>query len=68
MVVPVVESFDDVHGRDSVTVVGFACFFLEGYGGQRNDAYVMGRFLQRQIDAQPGEAAYFGASVVRLTE
>lgn len=68
LVVPVVESFGDVHGRDSVAVVGFACFFLEGCGGQGEDAYVMGRFLQRQIDAQPGDAAYFGASVVRLAE
>jgi hypothetical protein len=68
LVVPVVESFDDKHGRDYVAVVGFACFFLEGYGGQGKDAYVAGRFLQRQIDARPGDAAYFGASVVRLTE
>ena len=68
VVVPVVESFDDKKGRDLVTVVGFACFFLERCEGKGNESFVIGRFLERQIDAQPGDAGYYGASVVRLSE
>ncbi len=43
--VPVVEGLD-VSGGDTVEVVGFAAFFLEGTMGSGNDNYVVGRFIE----------------------
>ncbi|MBX6350324.1 MAG: hypothetical protein IRZ11_02285 [Clostridia bacterium] len=64
--VPVV-SFDGVHGRDEVTVVGFAAFFLESVAGGE----VTGCFLRTVV---PGDWAPldgqgdFGVTVVALVE
>ena len=43
--VPIIDSLA-VNGKSSVLVVGFAAFFLEGVGGQGNDNYVYGKFMQ----------------------
>lgn len=45
LIVPVIDSLE-VHGRNDVLIVGFAAFFLEGVGGQGNDNYVTGKFMQ----------------------
>ncbi|MFV9510502.1 pilus assembly protein TadG-related protein [Tepidibacillus sp. LV47] len=39
---------DDVNlkGRDKVTIIGFAAFYLEEVGGNGNQSYVTGRFLK----------------------
>lgn len=53
--VPIIDSFEGVHGRDRVTVVGFAVFYLEEVGGSGNNAYVKGRFLRwLDNDGEPG--------------
>lgn len=44
--VPVVEWADDLHGRSTATIVGFAAFWLEGVGGSGNQNYITGRFMQ----------------------
>ncbi len=62
--VPVVGSFENVHGRKTVQVLGFAAFFLEGADP---DGTVYGRFLRWRIEGEPGGPDY-GLSGVRLTE
>lgn len=55
--VPIVDSFAGVHGRDTVTVVGFAVFYLEELGGPGNEAWITGRFLRWLDDeGKPGES------------
>ncbi|VBB06613.1 Hypothetical protein LUCI_1849 [Lucifera butyrica] len=45
VIVPVIDSLSG-NGRTEVEIVGFAAFFLEGAGGQGNQNYVTGEFLQ----------------------
>jgi hypothetical protein len=66
IVVPIV-SFDEASGRDRVTVLGFACFFVKQMVG--NDT-VVGQFVRI---LKPGEiiesetATDYGVDVVKLT-
>lgn len=57
-------------GRTTVTVVGFASFFLEGYVGEGTDNYVRGRFIRTVEKGEPGTIPGFGYGtyVVRLTK
>lgn len=48
IIVPIINELAD-SGRTNVQVVGFASFFLEGAGGQGNDNFVSGKFLQMAI-------------------
>lgn len=50
IIVPIISSLAD-SGRTNVQVVGLAAFFLEGAGGQGNDNFVSGKFLQMTIPA-----------------
>lgn len=49
--VPIISELGD-NGRTEVQIVGFAAFFLEGVGGQGNNNYVYGKFLEMTI---PGD-------------
>lgn len=42
---PIIDSFD-LNGRNEVTIVGFAAFYLEGIVGNGNDSMIEGRFIQ----------------------
>jgi hypothetical protein len=69
LLVPVVD-FSGVHGRDEVTVLGFAYFFLEDYAGQGSDCWVYGRFVRRAATGEQGSwerAQSWYALAVRLT-
>lgn len=48
IVVPVIHDLS-VNGSSDVQVVGFAAFFLEGTGGQGNDNFVYGKFMEMVI-------------------
>jgi len=65
VIVPIIDSLD-VHGRDHVTVVGFAAFFLEDAGSSGNQSFVRGRFIEMSVDGEVGEGGNFGLQVVRL--
>lgn len=60
--VAVVDSFDEVQGRDSVKVVGFAAFFLEGYS---HPGEVIGRFIDTVANGDIN-GPDFGLKTVRL--
>lgn len=69
LLVPVVD-FSGVHGRDEVTVVGFAFFFLEDCAGCGHECSVVGRFVRRATAGELGPwegAAGWRAMGVRLT-
>lgn len=69
LLLPVVD-FSGVHGRDEVTVVGFAYFFLEEYTGEGSESWVYGRFLRRATAGELGAwegAASWRALGVKLT-
>ncbi|GBF10520.1 pilus assembly protein TadG-related protein [Tepidibacillus sp. HK-1] len=42
---PVIDSLD-VNGRNEVTIVGFAAFYLEGFTGNGNESRITGRFIK----------------------
>lgn len=69
LLVPVVD-FSAVHGRDEVTVLGFAYFFLEDYTGQGSDCWVYGRFVRRAAAGEVGgwqRAEPWHALAIKLT-
>jgi Flp pilus assembly protein TadG len=62
IIVPVVDSLDQP-GRSSITVVGFAGFFLEG----SQSGIVKGRFMKLYMnESSPGPAQDFGLYNIRL--
>jgi len=67
LVVPIIDSLD-VNGRSEVQIVGFAAFFLEGVGGQGNDNYVTGKFMQMVMpgDISTGGTGYglYGSALI----
>lgn len=65
--VPVVDSID-VQGRNEVTIVGFAAFYLEGVPGNGNDSRVEGRFLKTIFPGDWDETGQsdFGLYAVKL--
>lgn len=65
VIVPVVEA-DGLHGRDDVTVVGFAAFYLEDYDAGNNGA-VYGRFINYLLQGETRQpAGDYGARRTRL--
>lgn len=48
VIVPVIDSLAG-NGRHDVQIVGFAAFFLEGTGGNGNNNYVTGRFMNMVV-------------------
>ena len=71
VVVPVIRTLEEAHGRDSVEIVGFAAFFLEGtIGGGNNgkgsDSAVVGRFLRTVLPGELGDAGDYGLRGYKL--
>ena len=71
VVVPVIRTLEEAHGRDSVEIVGFAAFFLEGtIGGGNNgkgsDSAVVGRFLRTVLPGELGDAGDYGLKGYKL--
>lgn len=67
VIVPIISNYEK-GGRGPVTVIGFAAFFLEGTTRHGSDSYVVGRFLQRSVDAEVGNSGDFGLRAYRLVE
>ena len=65
MILPVINAFPS-NGRSSVTIVGFAAFFLEGISGEGGHQTIEGRFLQMVISGETGSGPNFGLYGVRL--
>ncbi|HEY8393196.1 MAG TPA: pilus assembly protein TadG-related protein [Thermaerobacter sp.] len=67
VIVPVVRGFDETHGRDTVTIAGFAAFFLEE--AREDEGQVVGRFIRHVVEGEPGPVtADTGVRVVRLVD
>lgn len=59
----------DINGRSSVTIKGFASFFLEGVNGSGNDSEVTGRFIKTVTSGEVGESQEdYGLYGVKLME
>lgn len=68
ILVPIVDNWE-VHGRDTVEVVGFASFFLEGVEGSGKNSRVVGRFVERVIPGSSGGGSTeFGGYSVSLIQ
>ena len=71
IVVPVIRTLEEVNGRDSVEIVGFAAFFLEGTvggggNGQGSESAVVGRFLRTVLPGELGDAGNYGLRGYKL--
>ena len=64
-IVPIVDSFD-VKGRDLVTIVGFAAFYLEDVEAKGNDATIRGRFIRLVIDGEIAAGPDYGLLAYQL--
>ncbi|MGE5589960.1 MAG: pilus assembly protein TadG-related protein [Bacillota bacterium] len=65
VIIPIVDDFPN--GRDQVQVVGFAAFYIEGFGNGQDS--ITGRFIRYVLDAEISSTAPdYGARVVRLTQ
>lgn len=66
--VPIIDSLE-VNGRSEVEIVGFARFFLAGVGGNGQENYVKGRFLEELADS-PGntDTQYYGLRSTKLVQ
>lgn len=65
IIVPIIDSFD-VKGRDLVTVLGFAAFFLEDTSTQGKQAFVEGRFVKMAVDGVIGNGGDYGLKAFQL--
>ena len=65
IIVPVIKNLD-VNGRDSVQIVGFAAFFLEGTTRRGADSQVIGRFLRTVVPGELGDAGDYGLKGYKL--
>ena len=65
IIVPVIKNLE-VNGRDSVQVVGFAAFFLEGTTRRGADSQVIGRFLRTVVPGELGDAGDYGLRGYKL--
>jgi len=60
---------EDVSGRDYVTIVGFAHFFVESIGKQSGKTKITGRFVKNVISGEWGEVETdFGTYSAKLVE
>jgi hypothetical protein len=62
IIVPIVSPLG--HGRSTVTILGFAAFYLEEFKGQE----AKGRFLSYTIPDAGGSGSYYGVSNYQLIE
>ncbi|MCF6094189.1 Tad domain-containing protein [Microaerobacter geothermalis] len=66
--VPVVDGLDEASGRDEVTIVGFAAFYLEDVENDRGRAVITGRFIQMvypgDFSTQAGGYGLYGVKLV----
>lgn len=55
-------------GRDDVTIVGFAAFYLEDVSGSGNESIIEGRFMETVFPGDWGDSwdNYYGLSAVKL--
>lgn len=68
LLVPMVHT-ETYAGRTEVTIVGFAAFFLEGYGTYNGNFGIAGRFLERFVDGTISETATdYGLRTIRLIQ
>ena len=65
IIVPIIKELD-VNGRDSVQIVGFAAFFLEGTTRRGADSQVIGRFLRTVVPGELGDAGDYGLRGYKL--
>lgn len=56
----------DVKGRDLVTIVGFAAFYLEDVEAQGNQATIKGRFIRHLIDGDIAAGQDYGLLAYQL--
>ncbi len=69
IVVPVADvEPDELTGRSSVLIIGFAAFFLEGVGGHGNECEVTGTFIRWALDSELGGSGDYGLVSYRLEE
>jgi NAD(P)H-hydrate repair Nnr-like enzyme with NAD(P)H-hydrate epimerase domain len=67
----VVTTVGDDLGNNYVKITSFAAFFIEGTGGNGNDAYILGRYLpdvQVSNTVSGTSSKDFGVYVSKLTE
>lgn len=64
-IVPIIDSLD-VNGRDLVTIVGFAAFYLEDVEASGNQATIKGRFIRHLIDGDIAVGPDYGLLAYQL--
>ena len=62
----VIDSWDDANGRDEVSVVGLAAYWLEAV--DKNDKRVTGRFIKTIAPGEIGTGSDYGLYGVKLVE
>jgi len=69
MYLPVIDSLD-ISGRNEVTIVGFAAFYLEDVSGNGNESIVEGRFLKMVYpgDWDTGVSQGYGLFAAKLVQ
>ena len=65
LLLPVVNTLN-VNGKSSITIVGFAAFYLDGLQGSGGHQQIVGRFLQMVVPGTIGQGTNFGLYGVRL--
>lgn len=68
VITPVVRTFEHVHGRGEVELMGFAAFILESVAGSGKDAYVTGWFIEWATEGDLGNKEDYGVVSYRLEE
>jgi hypothetical protein len=64
--VPIIESWDDAHGRSGVKIIGFAAFWVEKVEPNGNDKAVIGRFIEFVSGGTFGPGEHFGIYGIKL--
>jgi len=68
---PLRYNWSGVTGNEIIQVIGFAYFFIEGWGGSGNDCWVSGRFIRVLTSDEMLLGAYnpeFGVKAVKLID
>ena len=65
VIIPIVDDFPN--GRDQVQVVGFAAFYIEGFGEGGSDS-IQGRFVRYVASGELYSDPGYGITVVKLTQ
>lgn len=67
MLLPVIDSTGE-NGKSTVTIVGFAAFFLDGLQNSGGHQEIIGRFMQMVVPGEVGSGTNFGLYGVKLTQ